>query len=115
VVDVAGDPEGLGVAGYHVDDSAQDFGLAAGCPAWSGGPAVLGDHQREVTEAGRGQVVVAVGLQQTLNNGGQAAGRDGAEHVGEEVKADVVQVGDELLAARPGETGKKCAVRAEQR
>ena len=44
----------------------------------------------------------------------QAGGRDRAEHVREEVEADVVEVGDELPAARPGEIGKEGAARAEQ-
>jgi hypothetical protein len=41
----------------HVDDGAEDLGLALGRSAWAGGPTVLGNQKREVPEAGSGQVV----------------------------------------------------------
>ena len=69
----------------------------------------------KVAEPGGGQVFAAVGFQEALDDGVEAFGRDGAEHVGEEVEADVVQVGDEPLAARPGEVGEERDVRTKQR
>src|SRR5580704_2158077 len=59
VVDVAGDVEGLGVAGDHVDDGGEDVGLAAGWPAGPSRPAVLGDYQGQVAEACRSQPVAS--------------------------------------------------------
>jgi len=115
VVDVAGDVERPGVAGHHIDDRAQDLGLARGRPARPGGPAVLGDHQGQVAEAGRGQPAAAVCLEQRLDGRFQAGGRDRPEHVGEEVQADVVEVGDERPATCLGEFGEEAAARAEQR
>jgi hypothetical protein len=87
----------------------------AGWPARPGGPAVLGDHQREVAETRRSQPVAAMRFEQGLDGAVQAGRRDRAEHVREEVEADVVEVGDDLPAARPGEIGEEGAAQAEQR
>jgi hypothetical protein len=103
-----------GVAGGHLDDGAEDFGLAFGCPAWPGGPAVLGDHQGQVAQAGGSQYISAMCFEEGLDGRVQSGGRDRAEYVREEVEADVVEVGDELLSAGPGEIGEEGGVRAEQ-
>ncbi len=115
MVDVARDAEFLSVAGDHVDDGAQDLGLALWRPARPRGPAVLGDHQGKVTEPRGGQVVAAVCLEEAFGEAGKAGGGDGAEDIGEEVQADVVQIADEPLAALAGEVGEEGASRAEQR
>jgi hypothetical protein len=57
----------------------------------------------------------AVPFEQPLHGCAQAGGCDRAENVGEEVEADVVEVSDEAVAARPGEIGEEGGSRSEQR
>jgi hypothetical protein len=78
VVDVSGDVECPGVAGDHADDGAEDFGLAFGCPARPGGPAVLGDYQRQVAEASGSQDIAAMCFEEGLDDRVQTGGQDGA-------------------------------------
>jgi hypothetical protein len=60
-----------------------------------------------VAQPGRSQSLPAMLLKKRPNGAGQPARRNWPEDVGEEVEADVVEIGDETLAAGAGEIGKE--------
>jgi hypothetical protein len=75
---------------------------------------VLGDPQRDGAEPGRVEHVPAVLTQDRLDRGIEPVGRDGPEHIGEEVEPDIVQVGGEALPAGPGQLRDEGRRRPEQ-
>lgn len=68
-----------------------------------------------MAEAGRSQDVPAVLAEQILHEVFQPAGGDRPEDVRKEVQANVVEIGDQPLAGRPGQVGEEASGRAEQR
>jgi len=75
---------------------------------------VLGDPQRDGAEPGRAEHVLAVLAQDAFGDGLEPAGRDGPEHVGEEVEPDIVEVVDEALPAGLGQALDERRRRPEQ-
>lgn len=63
----------------------------------------------KVPQSGRSHALFAVLAQEAADRGIEAVGQDGSEHVGEELQldVDVVQVGDEAVAAGGGQVGKE--------